>query len=157
MPAVLCRDVELSTIFRRIHSSERKWLVRLLLKTLSPIKIPDATTLRRFHFAIRHSVPGGERAIEAESFSLRGYNLNLIRIWPGTYRQRFLQGGKDPSPDPARIRFDSARSFVLNALVWTNRLIRDLQLQITVRATRSDENALISGHRSLPRKCTPAS
>lgn len=36
---------ELTMIFCRLQSSQAKWMIRLLLKTLSPIQIPEASTL----------------------------------------------------------------------------------------------------------------
>jgi DNA ligase-4 len=43
---------ELSRIFRRLHSSHAKWLVRMLLKTYGPVSIPERLTLRCFHFLL---------------------------------------------------------------------------------------------------------
>ncbi len=43
---------ELSAIFRRLHSSEAKWRIRLLPKNFSPVHIPEKSTLRCFHFLL---------------------------------------------------------------------------------------------------------
>ena len=41
---------ELISIFRRLHSVEAKWLIRLLLKDLRPVEIPESLALREVHF-----------------------------------------------------------------------------------------------------------
>ena len=45
-------DKVFSTIFRRLYSSEAKWMVRMLLKTYSPVLIPEKPTMHRFHFLL---------------------------------------------------------------------------------------------------------
>lgn len=41
-------EVALSKIFWRLHSSEAKWIVRMLLKTYGPIKIPEIVAMQSF-------------------------------------------------------------------------------------------------------------
>lgn len=43
---------ELLSIFRRLHSVETKWLIRLLLKDLRPAEISALLALRQFHFMV---------------------------------------------------------------------------------------------------------
>ncbi len=50
--AQMCTKDELSSIFRHIHSSEGKWLIQLVLKTPSPIEIPETATPLRSHFLL---------------------------------------------------------------------------------------------------------
>lgn len=45
-------DEVFSTIFRRLYSSEAKWMVRMLLKTYGPVLIPKVPTMQRFHFLL---------------------------------------------------------------------------------------------------------
>jgi DNA ligase-4 len=42
----------LKPIFWRLHSSEAKWLVRMILKTYSPVEIPGHVVLGCFHFLL---------------------------------------------------------------------------------------------------------
>ncbi|EXJ60826.1 hypothetical protein A1O7_04979 [Cladophialophora yegresii CBS 114405] len=42
----------LKRIFWRLHSSEAKWLVRMILKTYNPVEIPDHVVLSCFHFLL---------------------------------------------------------------------------------------------------------
>ena len=42
----------LSTIFRRLYSSEAKWMVRMILKTYSPVQIPETLAMQQFHFLL---------------------------------------------------------------------------------------------------------
>ena len=46
------RDVLLANILKRLTPSEGKWLLRLLLKDLSPLKLDEAYMLRSFHFLL---------------------------------------------------------------------------------------------------------
>jgi DNA ligase-4 len=39
----------LSWIFRRLDSSESKWMIRMILKSYSPMQIPEQLVLRQFH------------------------------------------------------------------------------------------------------------
>jgi hypothetical protein len=45
-------DEVFSTIFRRLYSSEAKWMVRMLLEKYSPVLIPEKPTIHRFHFLL---------------------------------------------------------------------------------------------------------
>ena len=45
-------DAILDPILKRLHSSEAKWFVRLLLKSYSPIEIPERMVLEQFHFLL---------------------------------------------------------------------------------------------------------
>ena len=40
----------LSYVFRRLNSSEAKWLTRMILKSYSPVHIPEHTVLQEFHY-----------------------------------------------------------------------------------------------------------
>ncbi|KAM4056452.1 ATP dependent DNA ligase [Hirsutella rhossiliensis] len=44
----------LSTFFRQLHSSEAKWLVRMILKNYSPVEIPERLAMGGFHFLLPH-------------------------------------------------------------------------------------------------------
>lgn len=46
------RDVLLANILNRLSPSEAKWLIRLVLKDLSPLKLDEAYILRSFHFLL---------------------------------------------------------------------------------------------------------
>lgn len=45
-------DDLLRPLVRRLHSTEAKWLVRMILKNYSPVLIPEHTTFRCFHFLL---------------------------------------------------------------------------------------------------------
>jgi hypothetical protein len=45
-------DNVLSVLLRKLHSSEAKWLIRMVLKTYSPARVPEAPAMRRFHFLL---------------------------------------------------------------------------------------------------------
>jgi DNA ligase 4 len=51
MEQILTNDV-LSIIFRRLNSSEAKWMVRMVLKTYSQVHVPETLALQRFHFLL---------------------------------------------------------------------------------------------------------
>jgi DNA ligase-4 len=42
----------LSSIFRRLKSSEAKWMVRVLIKDYSPVQIPETLEMYHFHFLL---------------------------------------------------------------------------------------------------------
>ena len=46
------RDVLLGNILKRLTPSEAKWLIRLVLKDLSPLKLDEPFILRSFHFLL---------------------------------------------------------------------------------------------------------
>ncbi|GAB7330590.1 hypothetical protein MBLNU13_g02175t1 [Cladosporium sp. NU13] len=46
------RDVLLANILKRLSPSEGKWLLRLLLKDLSPLKLDETYLLKSFHFLL---------------------------------------------------------------------------------------------------------
>jgi DNA ligase-4 len=46
------RDVLLANILKRLTPSEGKWLIRLVLKDLSPLKLDEPFILRSFHFLL---------------------------------------------------------------------------------------------------------
>jgi len=45
-------DNSLSRIFRVLNSSEAKWLVRILLKNYSPVRVPETLAMQKFHFLL---------------------------------------------------------------------------------------------------------
>ncbi|KAJ5381950.1 uncharacterized protein N7496_004378 [Penicillium cataractarum] len=49
-------DVEssLATLYRRLSSRDAKWLTRMILKSYSPVALPEKYTLGRFHFLLPH-------------------------------------------------------------------------------------------------------
>jgi DNA ligase-4 len=49
-------DVEsaLAPLYRRLSSRDAKWLTRMILKSYSPVTIPEKYTLSRFHFLLPH-------------------------------------------------------------------------------------------------------
>lgn len=42
----------LSTIFRRLHSLEAKWMIRMLLMIYSPVHVPEILAMKQFHFLL---------------------------------------------------------------------------------------------------------
>lgn len=46
------RDELLGNIFKRLEPQEAKWLIRLILKDLSPIRVNESLVLRSFHFLL---------------------------------------------------------------------------------------------------------
>jgi len=42
----------LLSLFRWLHSSEAKWMIRVLLKTYSPVHVPEILTMQQFHFLL---------------------------------------------------------------------------------------------------------
>ena len=46
------RSNELAVVFRRLHSSSTKWMIRIMLKGLSSLELPERLILRRFHFLL---------------------------------------------------------------------------------------------------------
>lgn len=42
----------LSRVIRRLRSGQAKWLARMLLKSYSPVEVPEYTTLAAFHFML---------------------------------------------------------------------------------------------------------
>jgi DNA ligase-4 len=42
----------LARVFRRLHSSEAKWMIRLITKTYSPVHIPETLAMQKFHFLL---------------------------------------------------------------------------------------------------------
>ena len=45
-------DPILDPVLKRLHSAEAKWFVRLLLKSFSPVEIPERLVLEQFHFLL---------------------------------------------------------------------------------------------------------
>jgi DNA ligase-4 len=66
---------ELVKIFRRLHSSEAKWKLRLLRKDLRPVEMPEAVTLVCFHFLlpdllkVRSSLPAALKLLDGHLIS----------------------------------------------------------------------------------------
>ena len=46
------RDSLLGNIFKRLHSNEGKWLVQLILKEFSPVRVNESLVLRSLHFLL---------------------------------------------------------------------------------------------------------
>jgi DNA ligase-4 len=46
------RDNLLSNLFHRLHSSEAKWMIRMLSKNYSPAHIPETVAMNEFHFLL---------------------------------------------------------------------------------------------------------
>ena len=46
------RDRLLGDVFKRLHPNEGKWLVRLILKDFSPVRVNQHLVLRSFHFLL---------------------------------------------------------------------------------------------------------
>jgi DNA ligase-4 len=57
-------DDVLSFLLRKLHSSEAKWLIRMVLKTYSPARVPEAPAMRRFHFLLP-DILGFQNSFEA--------------------------------------------------------------------------------------------
>lgn len=45
-------DEALSKIFRKLPSSEAKWMIRMLMKTYSPVQVPEILAMQQFHFLL---------------------------------------------------------------------------------------------------------
>jgi DNA ligase-4 len=69
---------ELMSIFRRLHSVEAKWLIRLLLKDLRPAEISTLLALRQFHFLMPDLLKIRTSLIDA----LELLNYDTIRRMP---------------------------------------------------------------------------
>ena len=54
----------LSGMFRRLNSSEAKWMVRMLLKNYSPVHVPETLAMQQFHFLLPHLL-GFQNSFEA--------------------------------------------------------------------------------------------
>ncbi|KFA53720.1 hypothetical protein S40293_09645 [Stachybotrys chartarum IBT 40293] len=46
------RDTLLLSLFQRLHSSEAKWMIRMLSKNYSPVHVPEAPAMNQFHFLL---------------------------------------------------------------------------------------------------------
>ena len=46
------QSLALGNLFRRLHSAEAKWLVRLILKDFAPVRLDEAQVLRSMHFLL---------------------------------------------------------------------------------------------------------
>ncbi|KAK5042844.1 hypothetical protein LTR84_012805 [Exophiala bonariae] len=72
---------ELLSIFRRLHSMETKWLIRLILKDLRPAEIPPVVILQQFHFLMPDLFRTRTNLIDA----LELLDCDIIRrmpLWP---------------------------------------------------------------------------
>lgn len=49
-------DEALSPLYRRLSSRDAKWFTRMILKSYSPVVLPQKYTLERFHFLLFHLV-----------------------------------------------------------------------------------------------------
>ncbi|GLA78365.1 hypothetical protein AtubIFM55763_011095 [Aspergillus tubingensis] len=47
-------DQTLSPLYRRLSSRDAKWLTRMILKSYSPVSLPENIILKRFHFLLPH-------------------------------------------------------------------------------------------------------
>jgi hypothetical protein len=57
-------DDVLLVLLRKLHSSEAKWLIRMVPKTYSPARVPEAPAMRRFHFLLP-DILGFQNSFEA--------------------------------------------------------------------------------------------
>jgi DNA ligase-4 len=60
---VLLYETESPVLFRKLHSSEAKWLIRILLKTYGPARVPEALAMWRFHFLLP-DILGFQKAVQ---------------------------------------------------------------------------------------------
>ena len=63
--------VSLANIFRRLHPSEAKWLVRLILKDFAPVRLDESTVLRSVHFLLP-DILRFQQDFDAAAVTLRG-------------------------------------------------------------------------------------
>jgi DNA ligase-4 len=66
----------LARVFRRLHSSEAKWMIRMIMKTYSPVQVPETLAMRKFHFLLPDAL-GFQSSFEA-----------AVRILPGASIRR---------------------------------------------------------------------
>ncbi|KAF2190305.1 hypothetical protein K469DRAFT_723135 [Zopfia rhizophila CBS 207.26] len=71
----------LSRIFRRLYSSEAKWMVRMILKNYSPVQIPETLAMQKFHFLLPN-VLGFQNSFEAAVRILSGTSIQRIPAQP---------------------------------------------------------------------------
>ncbi len=108
-------DQLLSGVFQMLHSSEAKWMVRMLLKNYSPVTIPDSLAMAKFHFLLpelltfQNSFPAAVRL-------LGGSNIRHVPIQPArdTYDELRESAVSGMAPQvgvmTARSTYEKARS-----------------------------------------------
>lgn len=71
----------LSRIFRRLYSSEAKWMVRIILKNFSPVQIPETLAMQKFHFLLP-DVLSFQNSFEAAVRILSGTSIRRMPAQP---------------------------------------------------------------------------
>ncbi|KAL2423845.1 hypothetical protein ABEF95_008377 [Exophiala dermatitidis] len=109
-----CPHDILLPIVRRLQSWEAKWLVRMILKSYSPIQIPEHQFMQSFHFllldvlAIQHSLEAAVEVLSQED--LRSLPPNPPKELRHIYRKQgrsciqiFSKSGKNSTEDRVRL------------------------------------------------------
>ena len=81
---------ELSKIFRRLRGLEAKWLVRMLLKSYSPVHVPEKIAMHRFHFLLPDLL-GIQDSFEAAMELLRQPTIARIPVRVAEDTERLLR------------------------------------------------------------------
>jgi DNA ligase-4 len=71
----------LARIFRRLYSSEAKWLVRMILKSYSPVQIPETPAMQKFHSLLPNAL-GFQNSFEAAVSTLSGTSIRRMPAQP---------------------------------------------------------------------------
>lgn len=71
----------LAQIFRRLYSTEAKWMVRMILKSYSPVQIPETLAMQKFHFLLPN-VLGFQNSFEAAVRILSGTSIRRMPAQP---------------------------------------------------------------------------
>jgi DNA ligase-4 len=71
----------LARVFRRLYSSEAKWMVRMIMKTYSPVQIPETLAMQKFHFLLPDAL-GFQNSFEAAVRILSGVSIRRMPAQP---------------------------------------------------------------------------
>lgn len=107
-------QLSLTNIFRRLHPSEAKWLVRLILKDFAPVRLEENVVLRSVHFLLP-DILRFQQDFDAAVATLRG----PFKAYPscpdpqsGSLLRKLVSASFRPTPGikVARSEFCKARS-----------------------------------------------
>jgi DNA ligase-4 len=81
----------LSSIFRRLKSSEAKWMVRVLIKDYSPVQVPETLAMYHFHvllpdlLSFQNSFEAAVKLLDEPT--IRGMPIQVTRDVEGALRE----------------------------------------------------------------------
>ena len=116
----------LNPILRRLQSWEAKWLVRMLLKSFSPVVVPEQFTLHEFHFLLPDLL-NFQDSFEAAAQMLGNAHISQLPTRPSREYERALKLGAVNELIPhvgimiRRPSYDKARSIKHCCQVATRR------------------------------------